>query len=710
MAKKKAKSAAEKRFEKFCSVENLQLAWNRLCANCEDIGYKNLYRDLFTYYDYDSEKNLKRLSERLKNWTYKPSKSFKFYKPKQSGLQRMFSLLNLDDLIVYQALANIVIPDFAEKRKSLERKFVFSHLFNKDEKENIFLFEKWKIGYQAYKNNIAKNFNAGLKYTAHFDLAAYYDTIDHNSLLNSSFKEKDESGNTGVRKQLNDCLERWSNESDDSLKQHHHGIPQGPMSSAIFGELFLLPIDEYLVKHEIVYSRYVDDFVIQGKTLEDVQKAIVLLEIKCKEKGLVPQVGKFEITESKSVEDAIGKAPSLTSQEKEDVFSSPEETLSLLNKAFAEESFDSSKIRYVLKVYQNSPNLLDVVIREFRNHYEFAEEFAIYLKRFLNEGIDRILPFVKRQFQKSIPYEYVEYELWMLFSEISKEYDCSEFGEYAVERLKSCKSFAKLGIYTFLSTLDDNRFASFLSREDYELIMLLAIPLIDANIARKNKFDELIDHYARRSSETLKLVLSRHLQNLRLFREISQERLDECLALLPKFDEVSYKTINYYLKDDFEIDSKIEWDKFFGDAHQQACSLLYNAHLTQKKNKTFWLNCIDSFNDLMIRAFIGMLMTQKVHMKLPSLTDDDGVMVDYGNLVNPNSKFGKKFKNVVVPCHEIHERRCSTPLSHPQNKKTKSFSKFVAGPEANHFNELETAVIHEITRIIENKKGKENGL
>ncbi|PWJ58125.1 MULTISPECIES: RNA-directed DNA polymerase [unclassified Fibrobacter] len=590
MAKSKAKSVADKRYEKFCSIENLQLAWNRIYANSEDIGYKNLYRALFTYYDYDADENLKRLSERLKNRSYKPSKSFKFYKPKQSGLQRMFSLLDIEDLIVYQALANIIVPDFAKKREPLERTFIFSHLFNKEYKDNIFLFEKWKIGYQAYKNNIAKNFNAGLKITAHFDLAAYYDTIDHNSLLNSSFKEKDESGNTGIRKQLEECLERWSNKSDDSLKQHHHGIPQGPMSSAIFGELFLSPIDKFLEKNKITYSRYVDDFVIQGKTLEEVQKAIVLLEIKCKEYGLVPQVGKFEITESKSVEDAIGKAPSLSNQEKENVFSSPEETLSLVNKAFLKESFDSSKIRYILKVYQNSSILLDVVFQEFRNHYEFVEEFCIYLKRFIVSDIDLIYPFVKDQILKTVPYEFVEYELWMLLAEISENFDCSELGEYAVRQLKSCKSFAKFGIYTFLSTLNDNRFISYLSHETEVTMMLFAIPLINSNVVENEKFGDLLSYYARRSSEILKIVLSRHLYNLRLFRKISQEKLEECLVVLPKVDEVSYKTINFYLKEDFGIDSKIKWDDFLGDGYQQACALLYNAHITQKANLSRQVN------------------------------------------------------------------------------------------------------------------------
>ena len=90
------------------------------------------------------DSNLACLSKKLQNNAYKPSKSLKVYKPKQSGLQRVFSFLDIEDLIVYQAIANIIIPVFANKRKSLENKTVFSNLFNKNLESNIFLYQEWQ--------------------------------------------------------------------------------------------------------------------------------------------------------------------------------------------------------------------------------------------------------------------------------------------------------------------------------------------------------------------------------------------------------------------------------------------------------------------------------------------------------------------------------------------------------------------------------------
>lgn len=694
----KMKTAAEKRFEKLYSVKNLQLAWDRINAYIGDISYKNLYRNLYAYYDHNIESNLQQLSERIKNRTYKPSKAFKFYKPKESGLQRMFSLLDIEDMIVYQALANIVIPGFSRKRKHLERKNVFSHLFCNDINSNIFLFEKWKDGYLAYKQNIAKNFNNGLKFTAHFDLAAYYDTIDHNSLLNNFIQEQEEDVENGIRALLNECLERWSNDSEDALKMHHHGIPQGPISSAVFGELFLYPVDKFLVDQEIVFSRYVDDFVIQGKTLENVQSAVILLEKKCKERGLIPQVGKFEIIESSSAEDAIGKAPSLSSQERDELLSSPDDVLGALNRSFQKDTFDSSKIRYILKVYQDTPILQDVVFREFRNHYEFATEFCIYLRRFLHNQLDQIYPFVKYQIQQVIPYEYVEYELWSLLADINRMENCSQEKKKARKRLISCQTIVRLGVYSYLSTFDKESFLSFLMHEGNALILMHTIPLIDSSIVDSDYFNEFLSFCAKRSSLTLKKVLSSHLCYMRLFRDITQERLDECLKYLPKIEEQDYKTINFYFKTDFDIKCKIDWECFFGAAHQQASLLLYHAHMTMKKNNTFWLNCVDSFNDLMIRAFIGKLKNENDHVTLPELFKPDGELIEYGNLINLNSKFCKKYKVLVNAFHEIHDRRCSTPLSHPLNNKTGKYATFVSSSEAVEFKKKEISGLTEIMK------------
>lgn len=295
---KKRLTGIDKKYKKLISVENLKLAWDRINASTNNLSYKNYYRTLLWYYECDLDSNLNRLARRLENKSYNPSKALKIYKPKESGLQRPLTLLDIDDLIVYQAIANIIVPAFSKKRRKLENCFVFSNIFNDAAETNIFLFDNWKKGYKNYKQRISDNFLSGSKFTAHFDLAAYYDTIDQNSLLADIFKDT----HNEIGMLLFNCLQEWNNKTESDSKKISHGILQGPLSSSIFGELFLFSIDTFLVNNNICYSRYVDDIVIQGKSKEEIQRAIILLDIKCKEKGLVPQSSKFSIYEASSAE------------------------------------------------------------------------------------------------------------------------------------------------------------------------------------------------------------------------------------------------------------------------------------------------------------------------------------------------------------------------------------------------------------------------
>lgn len=83
---KKRLTDLEIKFKKLISVENLTLAWDRINADTNNLSYKNYYRTLFWYYEYDLDSNLENLSKKLENKVYAPSKSLKVYKPKQSGL------------------------------------------------------------------------------------------------------------------------------------------------------------------------------------------------------------------------------------------------------------------------------------------------------------------------------------------------------------------------------------------------------------------------------------------------------------------------------------------------------------------------------------------------------------------------------------------------------------------------------------------------
>lgn len=692
----------EKKYKRLISLENLTLAWDRINASTNNLSYKNFYRTLFWYYDYDLEANLTLLSKRLENKSYKPSKSFKIYKPKESGLQRPFTFLDIDDLIVYQAIANIVIPAFSKKRRSLENRYVFSNIFNNEPESNIFLFENWKKGYRNYKRKISANYLSGFTFTAHFDLAAYYDTIDQNSLLSNIFQDT----HNIIGSLLFSCLQEWNNKTESDSRKISHGIPQGPLSSSIFGELFLLSIDEFLVKNNINYSRYVDDIVIQGKSIEEVQRAIILLDIKCKEKGLVPQSSKFRIYEATSVEDAIGKNPSLSTVEKQDIFSDEKKVLEIFNKSFEKDTFDSSLIRYVLKVFKDSDILIDKIFEEFSNHYEFVEEFCLYLANVLNSSTSsKILLFITSYINRIIPYDYVESEIWILLSKLSPYENIKQFAKIAIMKLqKQPSDILKEGIYTYLSKLNDNRYIGFLSHEDNKLVLAFQIKNVTNQITNNSNFPELLKHYSNRKSDTIKALMARHLYFMFQYNELSIIQYKKFLKLLPQLNNQTFETINYYLREDFAINSDINWKTILGSSFEHATTIFYHAHLAGKRHKSEWLNAIDSFNDLLIRAFITNIKIWNASLKTPPLIVKDKKGKDkaelYGSLVDKGKPLATAFPLLITNASDIHSRRCKNPLSHAMDEKTFIFTSFVTRSEYYEYLAKEKIVLSEIIKII----------
>ena len=205
-------------FRTICARKNLELAWRRI-TTARNYPYKKIYREIFHLYEISLNENLDQLTERLAGGSYVPKKCRKVFTPKPSGLQRAISFLDVEDQIVYQAFANVFSNRIRSRRKYLELKTVYSNILN-TQSDNIFFFKDWHITYKAFNSKIAKLFNDGYKWIAHFDLAAYYDTISHNLLFRTVFPRiQNDDFETKVLLYFN----QWSSEN---LKiGPGHGIP-----------------------------------------------------------------------------------------------------------------------------------------------------------------------------------------------------------------------------------------------------------------------------------------------------------------------------------------------------------------------------------------------------------------------------------------------------------------------------------------------------
>ena len=652
---------------------------------------------MFSLYQLNLEKNLTSLSKRLKEHTFHPSEAIKFYKPKENGLLRPFTFIELEDQIVYQAIANILILDFYEKRKSIEHKFVFSNILCADVRNDIFLFRKWNKGYLEYKNNISTNFTAGLIYTAHFDLAAFYDTIDHNSLTSAVIRKND----TPFSKLLADCLSLWANTTTKSdCRKIHHSIPQGPLASCVLAELFLLPIDEKLIENHIIYSRYVDDIVLQSKTDLEIKKAIVLLDKSCKEKGLVPQSSKLEIFKATTAEEAIGKKPSIDSEEKKELFNSDENVLELFTKSMETKNFDSTIIRYILKCYRLSSNLVPLILSEFDKHYEIAEEFCTYLKYFVDEkSKDYILRFKSPLLSNEIPYDYVEKEIWELFSVMNTiNINIPELTSYALLRVKSTSPEIRYGIYCYLSTAKDGQYMSYLQFEDSSLMQLLQIKFITPEIISSPSFLHCLQQLRKRSSSVLFPILQSHINSLHVVGEV-----DSLVYISLNLNQINTQNIDsfsHYLEREYEIKTSLNWKKILGQNYKQLNELIYYIYLYKKTDKTAWINLVDTFCDILIKSLIPKFkIWLPASCGWPSITKANGNPADHGRIIQ--ELIDKKLLvNIANNLQLIHQRRCSTPYSHPTDFKTMKESTFVTNSEKNKYFGILKKVLSDIVTIV----------
>lgn len=269
-------------------IENLQRAWRWIRSN-PDAGYKSYFREHYAAYTTAQDALLKDLSDRLCRGVYVPARSCKIFLPKASGILRPYSLLDVEDQIVYQAAANLVAERLVPRVRHRYFIQVFGHLYAGS--RSIWFYRKWSKGYKAF-NQAAMDAHAdGKVFTASFDLTAFYDSIDHRVLTH--FLERFGVDRDLVRG-LCEFLSAWTGTEAQILQGH--GIPQGPLSSGLIAETVLTHMDEHQwAKAGVHYLRYVDDIRLFAKTEHTLRASLIQLDRLSKDIGLFPQSGKISI-------------------------------------------------------------------------------------------------------------------------------------------------------------------------------------------------------------------------------------------------------------------------------------------------------------------------------------------------------------------------------------------------------------------------------
>jgi hypothetical protein len=145
-------------FDKVYELDNLTRAWRWLQTNREHT-YKNYFRALYSNFAVADTALLADLRDRLSRGVYEPEHACKLYFPKPSGVSRLYTLLSVEDQVVYQAMVNVVAELLYPKLRSRYYVEVFSHLYGR--KSSLYFYRKWEKGYNRWKDAARQAFADG---------------------------------------------------------------------------------------------------------------------------------------------------------------------------------------------------------------------------------------------------------------------------------------------------------------------------------------------------------------------------------------------------------------------------------------------------------------------------------------------------------------------------------------------------------------------
>lgn len=291
-------TSSETLWNQFTTYDNFLLAWQRT-VNCtsrmihDELGMKT--------FAYNLEANLKDLIRQVqaKDFPYTPLADHKVYVPKPSATLRTLSLMAVTDVIVYQALVNVIADQAHSYLVTHENQHIFGNLYAGYGKR--WMLRPWKQQYKNFVKSIQKLYDNGNSWIASTDIVSFYDTIDHERLLYliRQYCGEDNQFENLFRK----CLSQWS--AHKAQVKMSRGIPQGSNASDFLANLFLYDIDKKMILHSYHYVRYVDDIRILGIDKRTVQRGLILFDLELKHAGLVAQVTKTSIHEIKDIEREI---------------------------------------------------------------------------------------------------------------------------------------------------------------------------------------------------------------------------------------------------------------------------------------------------------------------------------------------------------------------------------------------------------------------
>lgn len=656
-----------------CMEDNLRRAWRWILSN-PDFRYKSYFREAYSAYNLAGDANIKDLQKRLKNSLYIAGVPSKIYTPKKSGILRPYTLMPVEDQIVYQAYINIIAEVLKEKTTYRHYKTVFSNIYAG--KRSVWFYKKWDIGYRRLNASLKRSYKKGYNYIASFDLTSFYDSIDHEIIRYFLHIYKFDGDFIDG---LLDLLKRMST-NIDIIKTN--GIPQGPLTSGLLSELILSYIDEKseekIITNEVLYFRYVDDIKLMAKDPVKLQKALSVLDFYCKQIGLYPQNSKIEIHEIKDISDEV-KNISVIDSEIEIAVKENQVNSTLYKLMKNNKINDETKFKIYLSRAENNAKLANKLIDLLPNNINLIDNigryFENYGRKLSTKIVDRILEFLNRE-------EVFQYLNGVLVGAIENKLrpaDYSRLVNFLNKRYKRKKDKIvpsyKAEIISILIKNNKIKYQSIkkLLRDERDFIVIKAIlKSIDINIIGEASYLDLLKICLKKDAKdpalfSAYLVIQNNLDvqfDLSDVNPLAQITLkvSNKISRIRTTKSIISECLNRICESNLKIGT-FKWKTFFGSEHIVAQQRILIALSYARTDITAFVNTIDAFNDLFL-------------YKLAAIDTSLGTyqLGNIGGFLNNGSALQLKYPNIDKMCKDIHNKRKDSLLSHPINKKTKKFT------------------------------------
>ncbi len=204
-------------------------------------------------FERDLMKNLKRLSEQLREGSYQPQAVRRVWIPKPGSREkRPLGVPTVRDRVVQAALRLVLEP-----------------IFERDFAEQSYGFRP-KRGCKEALRRVDGLLKQGYTWIVDADLKSYFDTIPHEPLM-ERVREKVSDGRVldlveaFLNQQVLDGMKSWTPEG---------GTPQGAVLSPLLSNLYLDPLDHQMEEAGMEMVRYADDFVLLCRSREEAEQAL----------------------------------------------------------------------------------------------------------------------------------------------------------------------------------------------------------------------------------------------------------------------------------------------------------------------------------------------------------------------------------------------------------------------------------------------------